>query len=358
MEIAYGAVIMNYTFLDRISQGAYCIVYKVLSSKFGMEFAAKVLPPDPDESQRSQRAAEAELDVLMQLNHPNIILIYDHFLYNKFRVLILEYCPNASLCEEVEATHGLDLDRFTSIASQLLSALEYIHSQGISHRDIKPGNILIDQYRRPKLADFGISARGVDDDRAGTSSFLAPEVVQRKSTDRCKADVWALGVTFGYMIEGNLPWPEGAMYHAILHGNYIITRTIPHSLSDLLKHMFSVNPESRWSATDLRNHPFFAAGEKGAHIQGTQSLLPTRSKLFKPQLHSSISQHLPMNTASRSVLPHSSSKSALLIFAGSKMARKDPRRSSSDLNTASLSFSDLPDGEIAEALRANEIEND
>jgi serine/threonine protein kinase len=200
----------------------------------------------------------------MNLQHPNIISLYDHFFLDSYEYMILEYCRNGCLTDEIDATDGkgLTLERFTHVAMQLLSAIEYCHARGIAHRDIKPPNILIDEHRRPKVADFGVSCAGgtETDAEAGTWAFLAPEVLLKQKTDRTKADIWALGVTFAYMIDTFLPWPQvpGRMFDAIVHGSFVITRSIPGQLSDLFKGMFTVRPEARPSAAELRKHPFFA----------------------------------------------------------------------------------------------------
>jgi serine/threonine protein kinase len=261
MEIPVNSVIHDYVFLEKLGGTATSTVYKVQSSRFGLLFAAKVVVcADISKGKPVHRYAEAEIESLMQLNHPNIILLYDHFFESGAEFMILEFCPNGSLEEEVEASRGLELSRFASVAFQLLSALEYIHSHGISHRDIKPGNVLIDQHHRPKLADFGVAGPGVDSNSAGTWSYLAPEVLHRHASDRCKADIWALAVTFAYMIDGRLPWPllPGQLVQAVSTGTFMIVRDIPVTLMDMLRHMFAVNPEYRWTAAQLKDHHFFA----------------------------------------------------------------------------------------------------
>jgi serine/threonine protein kinase len=268
MDLPLGTVIHGYFFNEIIGRGGYSTVYKVFSERFGVEFAAKVLLPDSAESLRMHQSYADEINALINLNHPNIILLYDYFYQEGVEFMILELCKHGSLVTEVQATEnkGLDMKRFTSIATQLISALDFCHSQNISHRDIKPANILIDDYGRPKLADFGIAGRGVEDRShvgAGTWAYFAPEVLMNQSTDRCKADVWALGVTFAYCLEGHLPWPtnRATMYQSIMYGAYTINRNIPPVLADLLYRMFTVNPEARWSASQLKDHPFFTQQE-------------------------------------------------------------------------------------------------
>jgi serine/threonine protein kinase len=315
MAIPIGSSFHGYTVLGVIGHGGFSTIYRVRSEKFGLEFAAKVTNCEPSTAEASHHVYQAEIDALRSLEHPNIVLLYDYFFDNESEYEILELCKNGCLADEVNASHrkGLSLDRFTSVASQLLSALEYCHGKGIAHRDIKPANILIDEYGRPKLADFGVARvrEGNDDDgEAGTWAFLAPEVLLKQAGDRSKADVWALAVTFAFMLDAFLPWPSvpGRMYDAIVHGQYVVSRQIPGLLADLLRRMFVVKPDQRATAEQLRKHPFFGGqaektggfvglrvGKKSRKMSTLESFprLPAHDSV--PSQKISVARSTPMN---------------------------------------------------------------
>lgn len=142
--------------------------------------------------------------------HPNIILLYDHFVEGNELFLILEYCPSGSLKDHISPGRPLSMNIFRSVCTQILSALCACHDKGIAHRDIKPANVLIDVHGRPKLADFGLGvfcAKGncVNCD-AVSLAFAPPEFFKEKSIDPFKADVWSLGLLFLMMATGRLPW--------------------------------------------------------------------------------------------------------------------------------------------------------
>jgi len=118
---------------------------------------AKVLETDMDNEKKGWKSFESELNTLIKLDNPNIIRIYDFFNENNKFFLILEYCPNGSLEQEIAKNGKLSITKMRNLTSQLFSAISYSHGCNIAHRDIKPQNVLIDQFGRYKLADFGIA---------------------------------------------------------------------------------------------------------------------------------------------------------------------------------------------------------
>jgi serine/threonine protein kinase len=299
MEIPPGTSIGDYVIQEQIGKGGFSIVYKVSCARFGSEFAAKVLQRDPDQSMRSRNSYENELQILMNLNHPNIVLLYDAFHHNGCPILILEYCPRGTLEDEVKATagHGLPIPRFNSIAEQLLNALSFCHARGIAHRDIKPSNILIDQYGRPKLTDFGIAEMGHhawDQPAEASLAFAAPELLDGAPSDRTKADIWALGVTFAFCLDAAHPFPKDPVQRrkAITVGSFLIRRAIPVQLSHLLKKMICPEPDVRASADQLIQHGYFTAGafRRSTSVLGQSSFIRTARSTFTgwTPIHSSI----------------------------------------------------------------------
>jgi serine/threonine protein kinase len=108
---------------------------------------------------------------------------------------------------------------------------------------------------------------------------MAPEILAKRVTDRSKVDIWALGVTFAYMIEGRLPWPSvRGTTEAIMRGHYVISRKVPRPLLDILNHMLMLNPAERWSAQQLLAHPYLCAHEKPKGISPAATLpyMPVR----------------------------------------------------------------------------------
>lgn len=195
----------GYTLISKIGQGGFSVVFLVESMKYKQQFVIKVV------NNKKSDETESEIKTLIKLDHPNIISIFEYFTDNEFIYIVLEYCPGGSMETYIKQNGKLPKFILYQVCAHLLSALQLCHSLRIAHRDIKPANILIDQYGRPKLADFGLSSEFIDGESTnhfgGSRLYMAPEILQKKAYDAFKADVWALGVSFYKMAVGNTPWP-------------------------------------------------------------------------------------------------------------------------------------------------------
>ena len=250
----------GYSFVRSIGRGGFASVFLVHSSKYGRNFAAKVTRM----VDKAVQYAEAEIENLKQLAHPNIILLYDHFVEGNELYLILEYCPSGSLKDHISPGNPLSMNVFRSVCTQILSALCACHDKGIAHRDIKPENVLIDSHGRPKLADFGLGVFCVKGNYvncdAGSLVFAPPEFFKEKSIDPFKADVWSVGLLFLTLATGRLPWRGSKL------GDFIeeISRCdigheicdLPYDVRQLISLAMTVDPLVRPTAHRLMELPF------------------------------------------------------------------------------------------------------
>jgi serine/threonine protein kinase len=205
---------------------------------------------------------DSESQALLNLHHPNIIRMYDYFRVVTQFFLILEYCPSGSLHEEIIEWDGLPLSRFVLVARQVVDGLAYCHSQGIAHCDVKPGNILFDEKRNCKIADFGLCMKATTGlklkQNGGSVMFNAPEIVLKKAHDLLAGDVWALGVVFAMMVTGGSPWnceSIGELKHVTLQGTITFRRPVPAAIEELRRRMIVVEPEGRLTMAEIANHP-------------------------------------------------------------------------------------------------------
>ena len=174
------------------------------------QVAVKQIGSLPGESPRDTARAMREARLAAALNHGNAVSVYDVVEHAGSTWLVMEYMPSRTLSQIIASEGSLSPRRVTHIGAQVAAALSSAHSQGIIHRDIKPGNILVGDDDVAKISDFGI-ARGQQDMRltqtgmvTGTPAFFSPELA-RGDDATYASDVWALGVTLYTATEGVPP---------------------------------------------------------------------------------------------------------------------------------------------------------
>jgi tRNA A-37 threonylcarbamoyl transferase component Bud32 len=200
--------------LEVIGQGGMGMVYRARQRKLDRVVALKVLSrdaaKDPAFSERFNREARA----LARLNHPNIVTVHDFGETDGWFYLVMEYVDGADL-RRVLQQGRLSPEEALRIVPVVCDALQYAHANGVVHRDIKPGNILMDREGRVKIADFGIAKLAgqtsadvtltQSKQSMGTPHYMAPEQVESPLTVDHRADIYSLGVVFYEMLTGELP---------------------------------------------------------------------------------------------------------------------------------------------------------
>ena len=182
----------------------------------------------------------------------------------------MELIPNGSIKRTLNMYSFLSENLIKIYLRQILEGLEYLHSKGVIHRDIKSANILLDVGARIKLTDFGCSRLLTDVKNSeidnvkstkGTLAWMAPEVIQRRRYGR-KADIWSLGCTLIEMATGVIPWKEIDNWYLApeIIGNSDKIPELPinasREFSDFILKCLNRDVEKRPTVTQLRNHPF------------------------------------------------------------------------------------------------------
>ncbi|KAI5864960.1 hypothetical protein GGS23DRAFT_617883 [Durotheca rogersii] len=286
-----------------IGKGAFATVHKVTSKYDGSPYAAKEL--DKRRFMKNgvlDQKVENEMKIMQKVHHPNIVKYIEHFDWDLHQFfIVMEYVPGGDLGRFVQE-HGAIAEAHVKVmAEQLLGALGYLHDNKITHRDVKPDNILI-QSTNPlvvKLTDFGLS-KMIDTEQTylktfcGTLLYCAPEVyseyssyddngrrtqrrghraVDRERYDHA-IDIWSLGGVLFYALANSPPFPvkNGIAYTELL--DHIIKT--PLNVSPLLQYgvsrngihfltrMIHVRPETRASISELQAHPWLTGGANPA----------------------------------------------------------------------------------------------
>ncbi|MEI7768730.1 MAG: serine/threonine-protein kinase [Chloroflexales bacterium] len=202
----------NYTLDREIGSGASSQVWLAHHTKLPAHLVAvKVLM---SQDREATRRFEREALIAARLHHPNVVQLYDYGYAQPFYYTLIEYIPGGSLRQLVEKHGRLQLDATLAIFRQIAAALDHAHSLGIVHRDVAPGNILIEQGSgRALLTDFGIARENgqsitVANAIMGTPGFFSPEHIQGSRAVTHLSDLFSLGVVLYHMLSGQMPWDE------------------------------------------------------------------------------------------------------------------------------------------------------
>jgi serine/threonine-protein kinase len=221
-----GKIIGNYEITAELAQGGMGAVYRGRHRDLPREVVVKaiLLSSFPPQAQQMLRARfRREAYVQSQLDHPNIVRVYEFFTTEENYYLVMEYVAGMSLRDLLKRQGALAPDRATALFKQALAALDYAHNfsyvdesggshSGIIHRDIKPANLLLDGMARLKLTDFGIvklaGEKGLTRTgfNPGTVEYMSPEQIRGAEVD-ARSDIYSLGVVFYEMLAGRLPFP-------------------------------------------------------------------------------------------------------------------------------------------------------
>ncbi len=209
----------KYKILEKLGSGGMGHVYLCEHKHMRRRVAVKVLPTakaaDASALERFYREARAAA----ALDHPNIVHAYDIDQDETLHFLVMEYVDGANLQEIVKKSGPLDPLRAAHYIRQAAIALEHAHHSGLVHRDIKPGNILVDRSGVVKVLDMGLArffndeddilTKKYDENVLGTADYLAPEQAIDSHEVDIRADIYSLGATFYFLLAGRTPFGEG-----------------------------------------------------------------------------------------------------------------------------------------------------
>ena len=224
--------IAGYGLGDLIGRGGFGTVYRANDPDHGRDVAIKILPGTFGDKER--RRFDRERQTMGRLGaHPNIIAVHDSGYTDEGEgYIVMELATGGSLRDRLESDGPLPWDEAVSIMAAIAGAAQAAHDQGVLHRDIKPDNILIDQYGNPKLTDFGIAS--VASNATATSSttatvaHAAPEILQGQTSTEA-VDIYAVGSTLYNLITGLPPFQR----HEDLGMTPMITRALTEPPPDL-----------------------------------------------------------------------------------------------------------------------------
>src|SRR5262245_40282023 len=257
----------KYRLLELIGAGGMGAVYLCEHTLMRRLVALKVLPVEKLDDQSNLDRFYREARAVAALDHPNIVRAYDIDQYEKLHFLVMEYVDGASL-QEIVARYAFEKKLFDPVRAAHYSAqaavgMQHGHELGMVHRDIKPGNLLLDRTGVIKVLDMGLarffnkqqdSVTEKYDDKCvlGTADYLAPEQAVSNVVD-VRADIYSLGGTLYFMLTGQTPFPDGTIAAKLVAHQTREPRTVesyrsdvPAGLLAVLRRLMAKEPEERY----------------------------------------------------------------------------------------------------------------
>jgi len=321
----------NYNFSRTIlGKGTFCKVILGKHSILKAEVALKVLEINKVEDSYVKKNFEREAALMLHLNHPNVVSLHEVMKTKDFYCLVMDCLRGGTLCDLVQnQKDSLPEASVRTMFRQMATAVEYIHSRGVVHRDIKLENFLLDGTGKVLIADFGLSSAFREGEvlktRCGSLEYVAPELLDRKQQYGKAVDVWSLGVCLYAMVTSELPFdaPAEDAHHDYTVGQLIKAGLTPQhmikieSLSDqgksVLENTMLVDQNARIKMTDLLGSDWFVVEEKD-----TQHIAKSLSREEELKIVAELRDKLGLNNCSpQRILSHiKSSKGKLGKTAG------------------------------------------
>jgi serine/threonine-protein kinase len=259
-----GRVLVGRYHLDeRIGRGGMGEVRAAADETLGRRVAVKLLRADLAQEASARARFEAEARAAARLSHPNIVTVYDTGEDDGQPFLVMELLPGRTFGDEIAAGR-VSVERAVEVTSAVLSALSAAHGEGILHRDVKPGNVLLTTEDVPKVADFGIAKTAdaaattatLTGELLATPAYLAPERLAGEAASPA-SDLYAVGVLLYEALAGQTPYPArtpAALLRAISEGNAepLPTRRddVPPAVVDVVERAMARDPSERFPSAD------------------------------------------------------------------------------------------------------------
>jgi len=260
----------RYIILHTIGKGEFGKVKLAYDPQKEIEVAIKFIKRSNITSAQKQAKLEREINILQNLNHPNIVRLYDVIETEKYIGIVMAYANGGELFEYISENQYLSEEESAKFFIQLLDGVQYLHSRHIVHRDLKLENLLLDDKGDIIITDFGFANNsrknpsGLLSTSCGSPCYAAPELVINDNYIGEAADIWSCGIILYAMLCGYLPFdddpnnPDGEnldlLYKYILESQLTFPEYVSEDAQELVCGMLIPDPEKRWPMEKVINH--------------------------------------------------------------------------------------------------------
>ena len=258
-------------------------IFKPTNEKYAIKIINKKLMKI-----KMKKSKFKEIDITKKFNHINVIYVYKVIDTPENYYIVMEYCKNGELFEYISKKERLDEDEASSFFYQIINGVEYIHSKGIAHRDLKLENLLLTEDNIIKIIDFGLSHEFNGKDllktKCGSPSYASPELIAQPFYDGFKSDIWCCGIILYAMLCGYLPFDgdedkdgKDVLFKNIIEGNLEFPKFISEIAKDLIIRLLNVDAKERISIPEIKKHPFYLKGKKECKISSAEKKIEEKS---------------------------------------------------------------------------------
>jgi serine/threonine protein kinase len=257
----------------KLGKGGFAVCFEGESLRTKKIFALKVVKAKVEQRKMMEKF-RTELQIHAKMGHPNIVEFLRAFTSDNYTYVVLELCSNGNLTDMVRARSCLSLPEVRRMLIQICGGVRYMHKRSVIHRDLKMGNVFLDEQMNIKVGDFGLAAVMADEqDRrttlCGTPNYIAPEILSKSGTrgHDNKVDTWAIGVMAYAMLVGTPPFQsktQQEIYTKLRSLEYEwkidCKNYIPQQAKDVVASCLNLNSAERPDMDDLVEHEFFTMG--------------------------------------------------------------------------------------------------
>jgi eukaryotic-like serine/threonine-protein kinase len=220
-------ILGNYVLLDRIGQGGMGDVFKAEHRRMKRVVALKVVKPEILDSAGALKRFQREVETVAKLDHPNVVTAHDADEANGIHFLVMQFVDGKDLSSVVKSKGPFPVAYALDCVLQAARGLAYAHEQGIVHRDVKPGNMLLDGKGTVKVLDLGLATLTARDAHAnesltgsemivGTLDYMAPEQAQSAKLADGRSDIYSLGMTLWFLLTGRAAYEADTIISKLL----------------------------------------------------------------------------------------------------------------------------------------------
>lgn len=263
-----GKKVEKYQLGKTLGRGTFSKVKYAIDTETNLPYAIKIINRQMIKQEKMESQMKREIAVMKLLKHKHVVKLREVLQSSKHIYIVLELVTGGELFDRIVQAKRFDENTARRYFQQLITGMEYCHSQGIAHRDLKPENLLLDKDDYLKISDFGLSALSSADDKllqttCGTPNYVAPEVLKEKGYSGLTADVWSCGVILYVMLAGYLPFEDRTMaglFQKIEAGKFTFPDHFNKDVKQLISQMLVVDSTKRITIKNIMSNKWFKTG--------------------------------------------------------------------------------------------------